>query len=207
MHEETVFLETLDGVEIEAGVIRTDARTPVATVVIGHPHPNFGGDRTNHVVRALQEAAWDLECHSIAVNFRGVGMSGGEHDNGDAERLDLAAACELADMMEPDGNIVMAGYSFGAVVALNVTHPYISAWVALAPPIGLMTSQPTASSHHRPKYMYVPEHDQFTSPDQLRDSVATWSATTVVTLPGIDHFVAVNARDIAQSALHAALSL
>lgn len=207
MHEETVFLETLDGVEIEAGVLRTDADRPLATIVIGHPHPAYGGDRSNHVVRALQHAAWELKCHSIAVNFRGVGMSGGEHDNGDAERLDLAAACELADMMEPEGNIVMAGYSFGAVVALNVTHPYISAWIALAPPVGLMTSPPTASKHHRPKFLFAPEHDQFTSPEELRNYVTAWSSTTMTTLPGVDHFIAVNVNDIAQRAVKAAIDL
>lgn len=207
MQEETVSLETLDGVTIEAGIVRSDASEPVATVIIGHPHPLYGGDRSHHVVRALQLAAWELNCHSIAINFRGVGYSGGEHDNGDSERLDLVAACELADMMEPDADIIMAGYSFGAVVALNVTHPLISAWIGIAPPVPLMSSTPTASSHHRPKFLFAPEHDQYSTPSQLRAHVSSWSSTTVGEIQGVDHFIAVGARDIAHTALAQALRL
>ncbi len=207
MQEETVLLETLDGITIEAGIVRCDTREPLATVIIGHPHPLYGGDRSHHVVRALQEAAWNLQCHSIAVNFRGVGYSGGEHDNGDSERLDLVAACELADMMELDANIIMAGYSFGAVVALNVTHPLISAWIGIAPPVPLMTSTPTASSHHRPKYLFAPEHDQYSTAQQLRAHVSTWTSTSVAEISGVDHFIAVGAKDVAHSALTQALNL
>jgi alpha/beta superfamily hydrolase len=205
VQEETVLLETLDGVSIEAGIVRCDAPKPLATVIIGHPHPLYGGDRSHHVVQALQVAAWDLDCHSIAVNFRGVGYSGGEHDNGDSERLDLVAACELADMLELDANIIMAGYSFGAVVALNVTHPLISAWIGIAPPVPLMGSMPTASSHHRPKYLFVPEHDQYSTAQQLRTHVSSWASTSVTEIPGVDHFIAVGAHDLAHTALTEAL--
>jgi alpha/beta superfamily hydrolase len=207
VQEETVSLETLDGVTIEAGIVRSDANQPLATVIIGHPHPLYGGDRSSHVVRALQVAAWELNCHSIAINFRGVGYSGGEHDNGDSERLDLVAACELADMMEPDGDIIMAGYSFGAVVALNVTHPLITAWIGIAPPVPLMGSTPTASSHHRPKFLFAPEHDQYSTPAQLRAHVSGWSSTTVAQIQGVDHFIAVGAKDTARDALSQALRL
>jgi len=207
VQEETVLLETLDGVTIEAGIVRSDATEPLATVIIGHPHPLYGGDRSSHVVRALQEAAWELNCHSIAINFRGVGYSGGEHDNGDSERLDLVAACELADMMEPDRDIIMSGYSFGAVVALNVTHPLITAWIGIAPPIPLMGSAPTASSHRRPKYLFAPEHDQYSTPVQLRAHVSSWSSTTVTQISAVDHFIAVNAKETAHNALTTALGL
>lgn len=206
MHEETVFLETLDGVQIEAGIVRSDVQQPRATVVIGHPHPAYGGDRTNHVVLALQQAAWEHDCHSIAINFRGVGYSGDEHDNGDAERLDMVAACELADMIEPDAPIVMAGYSFGAVVALNVTHPHIASWIGIAPPVPLMGSGPTARSHHRPKFLFVPEHDQFSSPDELKNYVSQWTATSLEILPSVDHFIQVNALECARTAIQLAIS-
>lgn len=205
MHEETVFLETLDGVEIEAVIVRTDADHPVATAIVAHPHPLYGGDRTNHVVRAFQQAAADLNCHSIAVNFRGVGFSGGEFDHGDSERLDLAAACELADMIEPETDIVMCGYSFGAVVALNVTHPAIKAWVAIAPPLAMMSSTPTSSSHHRQKFLFIPEHDQFSPPEELRAHVASWASTTVTTISSVDHYMSAHALETAQTALQQAL--
>lgn len=207
VQEETVSLQTIDSVSIEAGVVRSDASSPLATVIIGHPHPLYGGDRTSHVVRALQVGAYQLNCHSIAVNFRGVGYSGGEHDNGDSERLDLVAACELADMIEPDADIIMAGYSFGAVVALNVTHPQISAWLAIAPPVSLMSSTPTSALHHRPKFLFAPEHDQYSTSDQLGQYVSGWTSTTVSQIQGVDHFIATGAVELAQRSLSLALGL
>ena len=205
MGAETVYLETLDGVTIECDVVRTEQYPARAVVVIAHPHPEYGGDRHNHVVRALQAAASNLQCHSIAIDFRGVGNSGGMYDNGDAERLDLAAACELADMMEPDCPIVMAGYSFGSVVGLNVSNPFISAWVAVAPPLPMMSSAPIAANNHRPKFLLAPEHDQFTNPALLREAVSSWANTTVVDLPGVDHFIVADAPKACHQILEMAL--
>jgi hypothetical protein len=53
---ETVFIQTIDGVEIEADIIRTDAVTPRAVVIIGHPHPLYGGDHT---------AMWCVHCKKL----------------------------------------------------------------------------------------------------------------------------------------------
>lgn len=201
MPAETVSLETIDGILIEADVVRTDAYPARATVVIGHPHPLYGGDRYNHVVAAIQRAAASLGCHSIAVDFRGVGNSGGVHDDGDSERLDLAAACELADMIEPDAPIVMTGYSFGAAVALDTTHPLVEAWLAVAPPAGMIARGPLASRNARPKMILSPEHDQFGAPDAVGTAVATWENTTVTAIPGVDHFIAVGAEAAVREAL------
>lgn len=205
MGVETVYLDTIDGIQIEADVIRTDVYPARAVVIIGHPHPLYGGDRFNPVVRAMQEAAASHGCHSIAVDFRGVNNSGGMHDDGDSERLDLAAACELADMMEPECPIIMTGYSFGSMVALNVTNPWIAAWIAVAPPLPMMKSTPLAAQNARPKILLAPEHDQFTVPSDLREAATSWANTTVVELPQVDHFIAVGALAACNSALNTVL--
>jgi len=203
---ETVYLETIDGVNIEADVLRTDANTVRGTVIIGHPHPLYGGDRHNHVVQAMQRAAFTADCHSIAPDFRGTGMSGGEHDDGDGERLDLMAACELADMMNPDGPILMCGYSFGSIVAMNVTHPYISGWIAMAPPLPMLTNDPLASRYGQPKILLAPQHDQFTNPDALKARVESWSSTTVQVIPQVDHSIAIGAEQFFADALSVVLA-
>ena len=202
---ETVFIQTIDGVEIEADIIRTDAVTPRAVVIIGHPHPLYGGDRHSHVVRALQEAASRADCHSIAIDFRGVGNSGGFHDDGDSERLDLAAACELADMIESECPIIMSGYSFGSVVAMNVSNPWIAAWLSIAPPTSLMTSSPVAANNHRPKVIVMAEHDQITTPHTIREAMRDWDNVHFIDAPGVDHFFAVDALAISTNALQCAL--
>ena len=201
MGVETVYLETIDGIAVEADLIRSDAASVSAVVIIGHPHPLHGGDRFNHVVQAMQRAASDAHCHSIAVDFRGVGNSGGFHDNGDAERLDLAAACELADLIEPDCPIIMTGYSFGSVVGLNVSNPWIAGWIAIAPPAALMSSAPGAASSPRRKILVAPEHDQFTTPENLLETIGAWTNAEVIRIPGIDHFIAQGADEVCTLAL------
>ena len=203
---ETVFIQTIDGVEIEADIIRTDAATPRAVVIIGHPHPLYGGDRHSHVVRALQEAASLADCHSIAIDFRGVGNSGGFHDDGDSERLDLAAACELSDMIEPECPIIMSGYSFGSVVAMNVSNPWIAAWLSIAPPTSLMNSSTVAAHNHRAKIIVMAEHDQITTPDEIRKAMSEWDNVHFIDAPGVDHFFAVDALAISTTALQCALA-
>lgn len=181
--------------------MRSDEATPRATVVIGHPHPLYGGDRHNHVVGALQRAAWSLGCNSIAPDFRGVGNSGGVHDEGDAERLDLAAACELADLLEIDVPVVAAGYSFGAAVALDLAHPLVVGWLAVAPPLSMLARGPVSSRNPRPKIIVSPEHDQFGDPDEVRALVETWENARQRVVASVDHFVLAGADEMCRDAL------
>lgn len=201
MLRETVSLQTLDGVTLEGDLIRADVATARATVVIGHPHPLYGGDRHNHVVHALQSAAEELGCHSIACDFRGVGNSDGIHDDGNSERLDLAAACEFAQFAAADLPIVIAGYSFGAAVALNVVHPQVIGWLAVAPPLAMIAHSATSARHHLPKVIIHPEHDQFCPGDALAELVATWDNTEYRTLDAVDHFISFGAREACIDAL------
>lgn len=201
MAVETVFLDTIDGVSVEVDILRHETDRVPATVVIAHPHPLYGGDRHNPVVKDIQKAAWEAGCSSIAVDFRGVGNSGGMHDDGDAERLDLAAACEFALDIHPDSPIVIAGYSFGAVVGLNVSHPYIAGWLALAPPVALMPSPPLAARSHHRKFVAMPDHDQFTSIEAITTELESWSNTELVVAADTDHFFASGALDLASRGL------
>ncbi len=201
MGVETIYLETIDGINVEADLVRTDADLVRAVVIIGHPHPLYGGDRFNHVVRAMQDVALGLDCHSIAVDFRGVNNSGGFHDDGDSERLDLAAACELSDLIAPEVPIIMTGYSFGSVVGLNVSNPWIAGWIAIAPPAQMMKSLPSAANNPRRKIIIAAEHDQFTTPDEMATAISTWDNSQIILAPGVDHSFAVNAATLCNSAL------
>lgn len=201
MGVETIYLETIDGINVEADLVRTDAEHIRAVVIIGHPHPLYGGDRFNHVVRAMQEVALGLDCHSIAVDFRGVNNSGGFHDDGDSERLDLAAACELSDLIAPEVPIIMTGYSFGSVVGLNVSNPWIAGWIAVAPPAQMMKTIPSAANNPRPKIVIAAEHDQFTSPEEMAAAISTWDNSEMILATGVDHSFAVNVATHCNAAL------
>ena len=143
MPPETVILATADGLALVGDAFLP--ASPWAAAVVTHPHPLYGGDRNNLVVDALCGALLAADVAVVRFDFRGVGDSEGEHDDGQGERLDVVAALEVATPFAGDGPVLLAGYSFGALVALNVTDPRLSGWVAVAPPLGPASGAEPAS--------------------------------------------------------------
>jgi len=199
MTAESVMIDAIDGVILEAELHVPEDRW--AAVAIAHPHPQYGGDMYNNVVDALYRGLPAAGIAAVRFNFRGVGRSEGVHDNGDAERLDLAAAIELASQFSGDGPLVAIGYSFGALVALRVTDVRLSGWCAVAPPLAMASTPPIASSDHRPKRLLSAEHDQFTPAADAAERVRDWSSTTVVTIPKADHFIRGQTAFVVQESL------
>jgi alpha/beta superfamily hydrolase len=108
---------TIDG---PAGVLElliTRADNPTALTVICHPHPLHGGSMTNKVVHTLMRAARDAGASVVRFNFRGVGRSGGEHDEGRGEIEDCLAVIDWARKEMPAAALWVMGFSFGGYVA------------------------------------------------------------------------------------------
>ena len=129
----------------------------------------------------------------------------GIHDDGASERLDLAAACELAAFVSDDVPVVLAGYSFGAAVSLDVVHSSVVGWLCVAPPVSMLKGLPVAASSHLPKVILVPEHDQFSSVEDAAALATQWRNTSVTVLAGVDHFVLAGADSACAGALAALL--
>lgn len=109
--------------------------------VVCHPHPLYGGSMYNNVVDAALDALWKLGFATLRFNFRGVGMSAGEHSGGPGEIEDAKAAMNFI-LSQPgvarDG-AVMAGYSFGAAVAIRsgAEIKEVGTLVAIALPVAM----------------------------------------------------------------------
>jgi alpha/beta superfamily hydrolase len=105
-----------------AGVIEAQRDAAMASTqtrgvaVIAHPHPLFGGTMDNKVVQTLARAFVASGWTAVRFNFRGVGASEGLHDDGLGEADDMRAVIE---QVAPNGALAIAGFSFGAFVALN----------------------------------------------------------------------------------------
>ena len=97
-----------------------DAGRATASGVVCHPHPLFGGTMHNKVVHAVAEAIVQAGIPVLRFNFRGVGASGGRHDEGNGERADLQAVLDHLASLSPGRPLLVAGYSFGARIALEV---------------------------------------------------------------------------------------
>jgi len=90
--------------------------TPKGIVIVGHPHPLFGGSADNKVVTTLARAFREMGCVTLRPNFRGVGASVGEHDHGVAEAVDMHAVHAYARQRWGGLPLFLAGFSFGAHV-------------------------------------------------------------------------------------------
>ena len=108
--------ETIAG---PAGVIECAVDAPAGVVlgvaVICHPHPQHGGTLDNKVVQTLARAFVQMGWRSVRFNFRGVGTSGGDWDEGRGEVDDALAV--IAHYCRPAQPWLLAGFSFGAYVA------------------------------------------------------------------------------------------
>ncbi|WP_420638234.1 alpha/beta hydrolase [Candidatus Poriferisocius sp.] len=180
---------TADGLHLEAQWVRP-AR-PRSTVVIAHPHPQHGGNMHSLVVSTLFTHLVDTGCAVLRFNFRGVGGSEGEHDFGEGEQLDVAAAvATLADAGPAPVPVVLAGWSFGADLAATCTAPEVAGWFLVAPPLRVLDpGRFKAGPDPRPTWLAVPERDQFNPPDQARTATADWINTEVHPVAGADHFL------------------
>ncbi|MGI4860129.1 MAG: alpha/beta hydrolase [Janthinobacterium lividum] len=94
---------------------------------VAHPHPLFGGTMDNKVAQTLARAFVQMGYVTARLNFRGVGQSTGEHDNGDGEQDDLLALIDhVRGRVDPSAPasarpvFVLGGFSFGAFVTSRV---------------------------------------------------------------------------------------
>jgi len=85
-----------------------------------HPHPLGGGTMHNKVVFRAASALGDAGLITLRINFRGVGQSSGEHDDGRGEQDDVRAGLAYLSEKYPEQTITLAGFSFGARVGLEV---------------------------------------------------------------------------------------
>jgi alpha/beta superfamily hydrolase len=85
-----------------------------------HPHPLGGGTMHNKVVFRAASALNDAGLVTLRINFRGVGQSTGEHDEGSGELDDVRTGLDYLRETYPDQPITICGFSFGARVGLEV---------------------------------------------------------------------------------------
>jgi alpha/beta superfamily hydrolase len=125
----------------------------------------------------------------LRFNFRGVGGSEGDYDEGVGERKDVVAAIDALAPITEGLPLALAGWSFGADTSLAVGDERIAGWCCMAPPLRVVKLEDMVAAHDpRPKLLVVPEHDQYRPPDSAREATADWVNTRLEVVPGSDHF-------------------
>jgi alpha/beta superfamily hydrolase len=92
----------------------------LGVALVLHPHPLGGGTMHNKVVFRAASALNDAGLIALRINFRGVGQSTGEHDEGRGELEDVRAGLQYLAEAYPGKPVTLCGFSFGARVGLEV---------------------------------------------------------------------------------------
>jgi hypothetical protein len=107
---------------------------PVALVL--QPHPQYGGTMNNKIVFEIFQTFLKNEFSVCRINFRGVGRSDGEFDNGQGELSDAAAALDWIEKENIDhSQCWISGFSFGSLIAMQLLmrRPEINRFIAISP--------------------------------------------------------------------------
>jgi alpha/beta superfamily hydrolase len=180
-------LHTSDGLDLEAEWSEPDS--PTATVVLCHPHPQYGGTMRSLVISALFEGLPARGYACLRFNFRGVEHSEGAWDEGRSELLDLRAALDAAKESRV-GPLVVIGWSFGGDMALAVDDPALAGWIGIAPPLRFRGASDYAAvgADARPKLLILGANDEFRAPADVAHDVRAWNNTRVEVIAGASHF-------------------
>ncbi len=190
---QSLTLATSDGVSLEAERAVPDG-TSRATVVLCHPHPQYGGTMRSIVIGALFDALPDAGFTVLRFNFRGVERSTGTHDEGRAELLDVHAAVDAAAEARTASRggagepLVLTGWSFGADMTLATHDDRIAAWIGIAPPLRFRTDFEAVAHDARPKLLVLGQHDEFRAPESVVEATDDWNATELDVIAGASHF-------------------
>lgn len=125
-----------------SGVLEAIIDTPadaevIGAVVVCHPHPQFGGTMHNKVAHTLARAFVQMNFAALRFNFRGTEGSEGQYDDGVGELDDALAALAWLRSEYAAGPMWLAGFSFGAAIALRAAIDF--------KPDGLITVAPAVA--------------------------------------------------------------
>ena len=120
---------------LEAKYFKSEKSTsPIALVL--QPHPQYGGTMNNKVVVDTFHTFVENDFSVCRVNFRGVGKSDGEFDNGQGELADAAATLDWLERENFDNSQCwVSGFSFGALICMQLImrRPEVNKFIAISP--------------------------------------------------------------------------
>jgi alpha/beta superfamily hydrolase len=137
-----------------------------------HPHPLGGGTMHNKVVFRAASALNDAGLTTLRINFRGVGHSTGEHDEGRGELEDVRAGLDYLAAEFPHQPVTLCGFSFGARVGLEVgmSDDRVRNLISIGTPLEKYDFGFLEASR-KPILFVHGDHDEFGSLPALRDLV------------------------------------
>ena len=169
-----------------------DVSAARAAALVLHPHPLHGGTMHNKVVFRAARALNEAGLITLRLNFRGVGASTGTHDYARGEQADARAGLDYLTTAYPQLRLLLAGFSFGARVGLEVgaSDPRVAALIGIGTPVN-MYDFTFLRACRKPLLLVHGERDEFGDADRLRALAAQLpkeARVQVVIIPEAGHF-------------------
>jgi alpha/beta superfamily hydrolase len=172
--------------------------------LVCHPHPLYGGTMDNKVVTTVARALQELAMPTLRFNFRGVGASAGAYDEGRGETADAVAAATWAEQRWPGRRMVIAGFSFGAYIALRLAGERAADWlITVAPPVELFDFSRICAPAC-PWLVVQGDADEVVDPNKVIAWVRSLKpAPRLAVLPGVGHFFHGHLRELRNAVVDA----
>jgi alpha/beta superfamily hydrolase len=186
-------------------LLNTGSQHASHAAVVCHPHPLYGGTLHNKVVFHTMKALNSFGYPVLRFNFRGAGLSQGEHDYGKGEGEDTRAALDWIER-EFHLPLIFAGFSFGAAVGLGVAcaDAHVEAVIGLGLPVAAIDDRvydfEFLQSCMKPKLFVSGDRDQFGPRTKLEEVVKTLpEPKKLVIVQGADHFFEGRLRELRET--------
>jgi alpha/beta superfamily hydrolase len=191
-------------------LLNAGAENATHAAVVCHPHPLFGGTLHNKVVFHTMKALNSFGFPVLRFNFRGTGLSAGEHDEGKGEVDDVRAALDWLDR-EFHLPLILAGFSFGAAVGLRTAAPdeRVKALMGVGTPVAPVISDtelPRTYTYDflrecgKPKLFVSGARDRFGPREKLEELFASVpEPKKLVIIEGADHFFEGRLRELRET--------
>jgi alpha/beta superfamily hydrolase len=175
---------------LEVAVDRSDCPPRPATAIVCHPLPTEGGTMHNKVVTMAARALREVGLDTVRFNVRGTGASAGSFDDGVGETGDLLTVAAWVRAQRPDHALWLAGFSFGAYVALRAAAELQPAFMlSIAPPVGRSWDFDTLVLPTCPWLVIQGDADEIVDPQAVRSWVEAMPAPPqLVRMPDTSHF-------------------
>jgi uncharacterized protein len=204
----SIFLDGPAG-RLEA-LINAGAENASHAALVCHPHPVFGGTLHNKVVFHTMKALNSFGFPVLRFNFRGAGLSQGQHDSGNGEVDDVRVALDWLHAEFPLP-LIFAGFSFGAAVGLRAScsDDRVGALIGVGTPVAPVAAgleEPRVYTFDflkdcgKPKLFVSGARDQFGPRAKLEALVASVpEPKKLVVIEGADHFFEGRLRELREA--------
>ena len=190
--------------QLEA-LLNSGAKNATHAALVCHPHPMFGGTMHNKVVFHAMKALNSFGFPVLRFNFRGTGLSHGEHDYGRGEIDDVRTGL---DWLEHEFHLplIFAGFSFGAAVGLSAgcADERVKALIGMGTPVAPVDERSYDLNFLRvcdkPKFFVSGSRDQFGPRAKLEALVRSLpEPKKLVIIESADHFFEGRLREMREA--------